>query len=465
MADRTLYEAQRNIQTIGPVLGPVLDTHQGLAVEAARPMQASPVARGIEQRSWPIRATSVRESTCSEAVPASSGVRWVVRWYFGSQPSQQAVYEEAVLEVQAAVDDQGEALSARMGSGRIAHGLSRPRLAAPRVARRRRAGPGVPSRFTGWDTLDIAVLRSLVSDIHRYPARSEIRESSSSLARKLRVSEAAVRKRISSFSATGFQQGWVVMVNPGALGEKMGIVRLEVRHPRTKEDVVRELQLLEDLWYIIDYWGPGLTISFYFRDERSLRRRIELFASIANAERVDFGEIGFPRCGHRFSRIDLAIVRAMWDSPNESYGTIARRAGFSPRTVKRRLDRMIAAAALFVVPRVDLTALRGMIPGALSVFYEGEEGRARNEPVVLSLVGSRVLAPSTGAHQAWIPFVMGNLSEGRELLARVGQLVGVRAAYLDVAVRHLWVARSTPEHLDTLSRPWEVPRKPRASRL
>lgn len=302
------------------------------------------------------------------------------------------------------------------------------------------------------DRLDIAILRSLFLDVNNCPARSEIHESLSSIARKLDLSEVALRCRVNGLTRSGFLKGWSVFLNPNAIGQRVAQVHLDVLPPSSKQNVIRKIRLVDGVWMVIDYLENTLAVGIYYEDESSFRNRVELMSRIANAEHVLYGETPFPSCNHKFTQADLAIIRGVQGEPWQTYASIACQAGLSARTVRRRLNRMIDERALFITPKLDFRRLKG-IAVDLFVFCDDKELARNAEKKILSLYGDRIVAAMLGGPKhLCISLVFDNVSERNEILSRVRQLQGVRKTYAELIEERLEQYQTFKNQIERLSR-------------
>ncbi|MDA4118719.1 MAG: AsnC family transcriptional regulator [Thaumarchaeota archaeon] len=203
------------------------------------------------------------------------------------------------------------------------------------------------------DAVAVAVLRWMMTGLDRYPARSEIRESMATAAKKLHCTEATVRARTRRLFESGLLKGWLVFVNPISVAQRVAVIRLDVLPPSARDDVIRKFKLIEGVWLITKNYDSALGISTYYPDGVALKKKVELMARIANSEHVTFGEIPFPPCSYAFKHVDLVILRCVQESPSLSYSGIAKQVHLSSKTVRRRLNGMIRERAVFATLDFD----------------------------------------------------------------------------------------------------------------
>lgn len=287
------------------------------------------------------------------------------------------------------------------------------------------------------DRLDVAILRTLLLDSHGYPTRSEIRQSQASIARKLLVSKQTVKHRIDGYKSSGFLRGWALFPNPNLLGQGLAQARLEVLLPSSKKDVISKVRLVDGVWHVANHHGNALGVGLSYENEASLKNRLELVARICGSKRVSLGRIAFPPCEYRFAPVDVRLIQAANGEPWQSIESIAKRAGVSTRTVKRRLDSMIDERAIFVSPNLDPTRLKGAIVTNLMVFFASRSVASAAEREVVQIVNEKFWGAIRGLDYAWFELVIDNIADAGRILAQVKMLDGIKEAYLDVVEEHL----------------------------
>jgi DNA-binding Lrp family transcriptional regulator len=313
------------------------------------------------------------------------------------------------------------------------------------------------------DGRDIALLRALILDIHGYPARSEVRETQASIARKLHLSKQTVKHRIDGYRNSGFLKRWQIFLNPKLIGQELAQVHLDVIPPSSKGDVIAKIRLVDGVWHIANMYGNALGVGLSYENETALRNRLQLIARICNSEQVSLGRIPFPSCGYRFAPIDLAIIRAANGDPWQSNESIAKRAGVSTRTVKRRLDSMIRERAIFVTPNLDVTRLKGTIVADLMVFFAGMSPASEAEQEVARIINEKFVSAVKGPGYSYSEMLLGNIAEKSGILTRVKMLDGVKEAYLDLVEEHLPQHEIFDVQIEMLARGLEKAGLPHAS--
>src|SRR6201988_4493468 len=82
--------------------------------------------------------------------------------------------------------------------------------------------------------------------------------------------------------------------------------------------------------------------------------------------------MGLPPTAFKMTPTDWQIVGLMLKDAERSVAEVAAKVKVSLRTVKRRLDNMMAASAIFILPLIDQSKSTGV---SYQVIVESEDGR------------------------------------------------------------------------------------------
>ena len=117
-------------------------------------------------------------------------------------------------------------------------------------------------------------------------ATSDVRKSFRAIAKRLKVDEVTVRKRIAKMERSGFLQHWMVLLNPTLLGLRLAQLSFDVHSLSAKHDLIEQLKLLPGSFVLVDCFGSSLFFSFLYRDEDSLQRQVELVRRMSKASNM-----------------------------------------------------------------------------------------------------------------------------------------------------------------------------------
>jgi DNA-binding Lrp family transcriptional regulator len=281
------------------------------------------------------------------------------------------------------------------------------------------------------------------------------RRSFRAIARNLGIDELTVRNRLRKLHRMGFLKGWHLFVNPSLLGLNMVELLVDVRSS-SKEDLIEKLRLLPGIVAIIGHLGNSMYVVFAYQDEGSLEKEVTLIEQLAGGKSSQRLSARFPHCSVGLSQTDAEIVRALARDPRKMYSGVAKELGFSSRTVKRRLERMIEGKAVFVIPSIDPSALEGAMVADLLVQYSGREGRDVVNQRILSELDDCVIRAVMGdPDYGLFNLIITRVSAVREIPKRVASFAGVASARVDVVQDRL-------EMYDEFSELLEGPEIPRS---
>ena len=283
------------------------------------------------------------------------------------------------------------------------------------------------------DWLDTKLFQELFQSQDASPLPSDFRASFRSMARRLGVEEATLRNRIKSFQQSGVLNGWRVFVNPTLLGYGVAEIWLDVSPPSSKREMIRKIRLIQGVSDVVSHVGSSLTSILLYPGENSLRKQTELAARITNCENVVVARIPFPSCMIKLAPMDWRIIRSLKDNPRKQYSLLSEQLGLSNKTVKRRIRRLIDGKAVFFLPSLDPTALRGVIIADLLVFYETPGSKHRVDTAIRSRLQKHLLRAEIGdKDHGFYNLAISNVAMAEEIQSWVGELPGVSNVRVDL---------------------------------
>lgn len=282
------------------------------------------------------------------------------------------------------------------------------------------------------DALDLKILKSMLREGMLCDVLGNFRKPLLEVAKEVGVDEGTVRNRLGRIQRSGFIRSRVTMVNPSTLRLRDLHVRFEVLPRSSKDDVVRKLKLVDGVYFVRIYMGDALALNILYDDPIALEKKVELIARIANAEVLTQlrGTWG-PADAYKFSELDLKIVESLEDSPRKTYVEIARETGLKVGAVRRSIERMTEARALFVVQIWNYGALSGVAKGDLLITHDSKSSEGLRSKV-RSLLGDRFLSDNVTPEASVYSAIMSNVAERREVLSKVNEMNGVREAFFDL---------------------------------
>jgi DNA-binding Lrp family transcriptional regulator len=278
------------------------------------------------------------------------------------------------------------------------------------------------------DDLDVRILRELCRP---GPPQWNVRESFSSISKRLGVDEETVRLRIKRAKETGFLPGWGMMVNPRLVGCEAAGLELEVGDEEKKAEVISKVMLVDGVTDVVDFRGRGLQVLMYYEDDESQERRVRLLRAICSSPAVATWKIRFPLPDIRMKKVDWMIAEAMRHDARADLHDVASSLGMSVRTVQRRLSMMEQGNAVYLVSVPNVERLGGVMANFLVFCPDATEKRVVDQAVRSTFVkiGYSDTSPE---HYSTFAVACENLSEADAVLAKLKAIDGVQTVRMGI---------------------------------
>ncbi|MFZ1023229.1 MAG: winged helix-turn-helix domain-containing protein [Thermoplasmata archaeon] len=301
--------------------------------------------------------------------------------------------------------------------------------------------PSTGRRKNALGSLDLAILRECsgegTADLGFDPRRSP-----EYIAKRLEVSPATVRRRLTMWRRRGFFLGYDVLPHPGLLGGRLAARMIEFPNPIAQERAIVSLSLIDGMIQIVP--ARTMLLAVYFVDSASQAERRLKQLQGAEGPREIGPEMFFeyPPCSHRMSRSDWRLVLALRRNPEASVGELAEEVGQSTRTTSRRLDSLLDEGAVIFDPIFEFSRFYQ----TLAVLVATVEPADRREEVERQI---RALHPES--FPTWGPTLPNPTQETAELSLWVSAPTTAELDELTARVAHLpavnqvflWYGRST----------------------
>ena len=277
------------------------------------------------------------------------------------------------------------------------------------------------------DDLDVRIVRELGS-----PSSPQwnVRETYSSIAKRIGIDEETVRRRVKRAERLGSITGWKMMVNPRLIECKAAALDLEVAEESEKDKAVSKLKKVDGVIKILNFRGKGLQLNMYYPNEQELERKLELISSICGSSKLTSWELFFPRPNVRMTKTDWRISEAMLDDARESLEDVSKNIGVSARTIERHLTAICDGRGVYLQGTPVFKNFVGL--GCLFLVYCPDSEKKRTVDDVISKT-HRIEITGTNAEQySTFATAFDNLAQADEFVTWIEGLDGVKKVKMGI---------------------------------
>jgi DNA-binding Lrp family transcriptional regulator len=279
------------------------------------------------------------------------------------------------------------------------------------------------------DTLDLRIMKEIGTP---QSMQWNVRESYSSIAKRVGVDEETVRKRIKRQEKVGAIFGWRAVIHPNLVGCVDAYIDLEVSNAERKEEIVSQLKMLDGIIMITSFEGKGLFVMLYTEPGDALSRKVQLICSICGTRDFTMLDSYLPPCDLKLSGTDWKIIWAIRDDPRKNLSDIAKEARVTTRTVNRRLTLLTERRAFFLMGLPNFRQLVGTTGNFLIFFSDGEKRSSSSaaRSIVSRFKNTAFAAVAQSVLMCNIFFH--NLSEAEQAYEWIKRLEGVGKARMQI---------------------------------
>jgi DNA-binding Lrp family transcriptional regulator len=278
------------------------------------------------------------------------------------------------------------------------------------------------------------------------PALWNVKKSYVEIAKKLGVDEETVRNRVKYLKESGFLLGWRLVPNPLLLGRSPAFLFLELEDQDSKEEAISQLSTMDGVLVITIIYGKSLLISLFDDESGSSVKKIMDMG--IRAQSLNTPGMNFPRpMQFKMTVTDWKIVKLLLKNAEKDLSEVAAGIKVSTKTVRRRLNEMLATRAVSIMPLVNLKKAGGV---SYHLMIQSEDGKRSDvDAVVASKIDNLVFRATAANNGLIFGFNGTNVAEGTEILRRVKKLPGVKSARMNI-VEHVvhtsdWLEREVSE--------------------
>jgi Lrp/AsnC family transcriptional regulator, leucine-responsive regulatory protein len=222
------------------------------------------------------------------------------------------------------------------------------------------------------DKLDAGIVREMMRGNVRNLMllnATELRKSFRSIARSLNVDQGTVRNRIRRLKESGLIRGWHLGINPRLFGQQLECLMFDVNPDYDKREVIKKISSIANVVLVTNYIGPPLHVLVSCDTEESLSRISKKIAELTGGGQPVWANRPTSTIHETLKKSDWQIIRSLQQDPWKSYDQIAKEVHLSSKTTRKRLAKLSEEGAIQLSVDVNLSALRGVVPAALLVFY------------------------------------------------------------------------------------------------
>jgi DNA-binding Lrp family transcriptional regulator len=276
-----------------------------------------------------------------------------------------------------------------------------------------------------WIDLNASIMREMATS----PSHWNVNRSYADVARKLGVDEDTVRNRLKMMREMGLLRGWRLIPNARLLGLASSNVVLDFADQESKDAAIPRVRGAPGTVLIQDFYGKTLQATVFHGDadepERNLLSK-GVVAKVATSWKVKL-----PRCDLKPKEVDWRIIEKMLRDAETKLPEIAAKVKASQRTVKRRVNLMMASSAFFMQPLLNLRKALGVTPCQLLVECAPEKKRALDDAVTSKFERIVFKLTNSETHSVFT-ILCTNVGEMKDILGWARSQPGVGFAKTDI---------------------------------
>jgi DNA-binding Lrp family transcriptional regulator len=299
-----------------------------------------------------------------------------------------------------------------------------------------------------WHSMELTA--SIMREMSISPSQWNVRRSYVDVARKLGVDEETVRNRLKMMKEMGLLRGWRLILNANLLDMKSSNVLLDFPTADAKEEAIPRIRKVPGTVLIQDFYGETLQVAIFTREDEDPERALLTPSQGIDAEVVTSWRVRLPSSEHRPKEIDWRIIGMMLRDADRKLPEIASGVKASTRTVKRRVNMMMASSVFFMQPLLDLKKAMGVTPCHLLIKCAPSEKRRIDDLVASRFERIVFRLTNSDTHSIFLILCM-NIGEMKDVLDWARSQRGVELARTDIMEQqeyvHEWLEREVNDRV------------------
>jgi DNA-binding Lrp family transcriptional regulator len=174
----------------------------------------------------------------------------------------------------------------------------------------------------------------------------------------------SVKSRVDRMLAAKVIERFLARVNPSIIGYKR-IYAFVLRKNKVNQELLDRINLVGDIQYQFEVMGG--VIGFDIAIKEGTEDKVELLLSSLRPVLLGLIRSRNREVRHNLTQTDYAIMKHLIKNPRMEIGDIAAATAISPKTVRRRLDKMITNHVLEFSIQPNPDAMKGYIVFFLDV--------------------------------------------------------------------------------------------------
>jgi len=297
------------------------------------------------------------------------------------------------------------------------------------------------------DKIDVAIIRELNQGGLILPGKPGFSPSYRDVSKKLGISHGTVWNRINTMYKIGVVKGSLSFPNPNLFKLMAAAYTMDVPPELDKGGVFQKLKDFDGFLSAHDFLGRMVWLTFVFRDEEDLERKLGTLKMIASTTGI-LSRIPFPPCPDSFTQFDARLMLQLSTNGLVSYAELGRSLNISTRSVVRKISKIGQENMIVSLANVNYGAMSGSVPADLLIFFANNRTRAFAETKVLELVKDYLIFGALFDVVGMCSLILPNVILLKELTENVRQIDGVMQCRIEIVVGHVHQPRFLVECLE-----------------